>query len=110
MENLKEEKASINEALGIHQDWKILTDARIENLIDDKDTISEVIESEAMTIKEQEFGTGNYELTPYEKKLVLAGFMIAQEIHGRQMRAAATGAMMKLLASRLGIDPNDADA
>lgn len=106
MEKSKEESVSINEALGISHEWKVLTDDRIENLIDTKDTISELIESEALTIKAQEFGEGNYELTPYEKKLMLSGFMISKEIQSRQIRAAATEAMMGLLAAKLGIDPS----
>jgi hypothetical protein len=101
----KTQSTSINEAMGISKEWKILTDARIEELIEAKDTISEVLETEILTIKEQEFGTGSYELTPYERKIALAGFMIAQEIHTRQMKAAAAEAMLGLLASKLGINP-----
>jgi hypothetical protein len=105
----KAESASINEAMGISKEWKILTDARIEELIDAKDTVSEVLETEILTIKEQEFGAGSYQLTPYERKIALAGFLVAQEIHIRKMKAAAADAMLGLLASRLGIDPNAPD-
>jgi len=100
------ENKKINEALGLTDEWRILTDARIEELFDSKETISEVMETEALTAKAQEFGEGSYELTAYEKKLVLSGFMIAQELHSRKMRAAAAEAMMGLLADRLGIDPS----
>jgi hypothetical protein len=100
------ESKNINEALGLTNEWRILTDARIEELFNSEETISDVMESEALTAKAQEFGEGSYELTAYEKKLVLSGFMIAQEMYTRKMRAAAAEAMMGLLADRMGMDPS----
>lgn len=81
-------KQTINEALGIHNDWQVLTDARIENLIDEVDTVSEVIMSELLTINQQEFGDiRDHEFSIYEKKLILAGYLLGQAITMRQMWA-----------------------
>jgi hypothetical protein len=91
---------TINEALEISKDWKTLTDARISESIEAMDTVSDVMLAEALHIKQEAFGDGSYEITNYEKKLMLSGFLLAQEMSARKMAADVEQALFSILLNK----------
>lgn len=106
MEN-KENHTTINEALGIPTAWRDKKQDDVANYFMESDlsTLSEIMEQVALDTKEEEFGEPNsegYELTSYEKKLVYAGFMIAQELDHMKALAAKKELMVDIIKAMLG--------
>ena len=96
---MKKEKETITEALGLKPLWKKEADKLILYLLDNREKISDIIEEFALDTKQDEFGDGDYELTSYEKKLILGGFIMGQTLLHRTMRGSATEALIDLLSS-----------
>jgi hypothetical protein len=70
--------ATITQALKIEDDWLKSTQEVISKIWEDRDTISDIIQDSAVHVRNSEFGNiQGVELTTYEKKLVMLGFMIA---------------------------------
>jgi len=104
------EKETINEALGLSQEWRDAAMNNVESCINESETLSEVMEKIAILTKEGEFGEPSakgYELTSYEKKLIYSGYMIAQEIHVLQALAAKREIMADMIKMMLGKSDSD---
>jgi hypothetical protein len=97
------EGKTISEALGITDEWRTQADNKIEQMIEDEELVSDVIEKMIHDIKEEEFGEGPYELTQYEKKLAYMGFMVLSEISARSHAAAMTSSLLDFMRN-LGKD------
>jgi len=99
------EKETISDALGLSAEWRDNTVDAVESCISEVEKLSDVMETIAIVVKEDEFGepgrTG-YELTAYEKKLIYAGYMIAQEMHLLQAMAAKKEIMSDIIKLMLG--------
>ncbi len=104
------EKETINEALGLSKEWRDITMEAVESRIMDAEKLSDVMEEIALVVKEDEFGepgSKGYDLTAYEKKLIYAGYMIAQEMHVLQAMAAKKEIMSDLIKLMLGKNGGD---
>jgi len=103
---------SVNGALGITDAWKESTiDFCVEQILE-RDRVTEVIETLIHDIKEEEFGEGTYDLTPYEKKLLFAGMLLekalsAQAKHMKGMESLLQ--MLKLLNEDPDKDSDESD-
>lgn len=97
---------TINEALGLSEEWRSITDKKIENLIDEEAHVSSVMEKMIAFLKEDEFGEGEYELSTYEKKLTYMGFMILSEMTAREKAVEKLDTLLGLLASKKKTDTN----
>jgi hypothetical protein len=93
-------KETIADALGLSTEWKRRADRRILRLMETKENISDIIEDFAYTTKDEEFGDGDWEITEYEKKLMLGGFMLGQALLHRTMHGSATEALIDLLMNK----------
>ena len=89
------EDMTIYEALDIPKDWTILNDARIQEEIENSETISDAIEAAILRIKTEEFGEGNYTLSAYEKKLIFSGLHLGNLI----LNMKAQNAMHEMISS-----------
>jgi len=94
-----EEKTTINEGLGISTEWRDSADKKIEELVDNKGLVSDVIEKMILNIKVEEFGEEEYEITSYEKKLAYMGFMVLSEIYAREKAAERLDTLLGMLSS-----------
>jgi hypothetical protein len=92
------EDMTIYEALDIPKDWTILNDARIQEEVENSETISEAIEAAILRIKTEEFGEGDYTLSAYEKKLIFTGLNLGNLI----LNMKAQNAMHEMLSSIIG--------
>jgi hypothetical protein len=103
-------KETISDALGLSAEWRDNTVDAVESCIGEVEKLSDVMETIAIVVKEDEFGepgrTG-YELTAYEKKLIYAGYMIAQEMHLLQAMAAKKEIMSDIIKLMLGKNGDD---
>lgn len=107
MEN--SQKETINEALGLTQEWRDFMIDAVESSVNKAEKLSDVMEDIALCIKTDEFGdpgSKGYELTAYEKKLVYAGHMISQEIQHLQALVAKKEIMTDLLKMMLNKGTN----
>jgi hypothetical protein len=77
---MESSKETIGQALGLSKEWEILNRAYTEEESEECETISELLTSAGDRIKKECFYTPediNIEnLTDYEKKLLLAGFIV----------------------------------
>lgn len=76
-----EKKDTISGALGISDGWFESTVEMIRENWGKHETISDIMEWAARETRDEELGVVNADLTVYEKKLVMAGFIIAQHIN-----------------------------
>lgn len=76
-----EKKDSISGALGISDGWFESTVEMIRENWGKYETISDTMEWAARETRDEELGVVNADLTVYEKKLVMAGFIIAQHMN-----------------------------
>jgi hypothetical protein len=68
---------TLPEALQLDQTWYDNTAKRIEDTFGETtDKISEFIDIEATNVREEEFGEVDVNITKYERKLVLLGYLI----------------------------------
>ena len=86
---------TITEALGIEDGWMNSMDEQISQEFDKHDLLSDLIDHTGTSI------TGK-ELTLEEKKLLFAGFMVAQELNVRKMAFAKMQAMEALMSKLAG--------
>lgn len=99
------EKETISDALGLSAEWRDNTVDAVESCLGEVEKLSDVMETIAIVVKEDEFGdpgSKGYDLTAYEKKLIYAGYMIAQEMHVLQAMAAKREIMSDLVKLMLG--------
>ena len=82
-----EKQQTIAEALNINEEWAVLNRHRIEKANDEFDTVSETIMHSIERLREEELGESKAEISEYEKKLVLVGLHLAQEIMSRRQSA-----------------------
>jgi hypothetical protein len=109
---MADKERTINEALGIPNEWKKSNTKLLRKEIEKNDTISEAMEASLMRIKEEVFGEGTYANTEFEKKLIYAGFMLAQEIMDlkqQQARAVIMGSILSGFSSKPDEDDDDDD-
>jgi hypothetical protein len=72
--------ASITQALKIEDNWYESTCKAIGKIWETRNTISDIMEDSAVHVRNSEFGdVSGVELTTYEKKLVMLGFIIAHK-------------------------------
>lgn len=91
---------TIAEGLHLKEEWALVNRHRIEKAYDDHDTISDTIMNVISDLRMEELGDSN-NVSEYEKKLVMAGFHLAQE--AMQRKQDATHHMItKILTSRSG--------
>jgi hypothetical protein len=98
---------TINEALGLSEEWRSIADKKIENLIDEEAHVSGVMEKMIAFLKEAEFGEGEYEISAYEKKLTYMGFMILSEMMAREKAAEKLETLLALLGGKRAMDKDD---
>lgn len=68
---------TLPEALELTQEWYDNTAKRIEDTFGETtDKISDFIELEANNLRDEEFGEVDVNITKYERKLVLLGYLI----------------------------------
>ena len=102
-----EKEQTINEALGLSQNWRDSKQDEVSNYFMESDlsTLSDIMEQVALDTKLEEFGdpgSAGYELTAYEKKLVYCGFMINQEFELMKSLAAKKELMSDMIKAILG--------
>jgi hypothetical protein len=72
-----DKQQTLPEALQLSQEWYDETAKRIEETFGETtEKISDFMEIEANNIREEEFGEVNVNITKYERKLVLIGYLI----------------------------------
>jgi len=76
----KEKRETITGALGIEEGWYENAIQEIADNWGELPTISDTIEWAAKETRDNELGVVNTDLTVYEKKLVMVGFIIGQRI------------------------------
>jgi hypothetical protein len=72
-----DKQQTLPEAFKLSQEWYDETTKRIEkNYGEITEKISDYIEIEANNVRDEEFGEVNVEITRYERKLLLVGYLI----------------------------------
>jgi hypothetical protein len=99
-------RTSISSALGLSDQWVESNEKSINQEIDEFDTVSESIESTINRLKEEEFGKGDYSNSPFEKKLIFSGFMMAQEMMSRRNKSMQAAVLGHLFGEMLGKKPD----
>ena len=69
-------KDSISEALGVPDNWMETFDDHLKSLYKTSTSFSDLLLEMSYLIREEEFGENNNKLSQYEKKLLLAGFLV----------------------------------
>ncbi len=67
---------TITEGLGIREDYFKVAQERVIKKLKDLDTVSDMLESVAEEIRDEELGETNLRVSDYEKKLILSGFIM----------------------------------
>ena len=81
--------ATIEEALKIEEGWKSNTLAYLSEIEEQFSTISDIMESAAIHVRDSEFeDLKECGLSVYEKKLVMVGYMICQRVYANTMEHA----------------------
>ena len=88
---------TISQGLGIPNSWFEDKAGRVVEIWKDHDKVSEALEQLAQEIKDEEFET-QIPVTDYEKKLILAGYVI-----GHASSVIQTQESMEKLIGRMGI-------
>lgn len=78
-----EKKDTISGSLGISDGWFESTVEMIGENWGKHKTVSDTMEWAAKETRDEELGGVNADLTVYEKKLVMTGFIIAQHMHAQ---------------------------
>jgi len=89
-----EKKDTISGALGIPDGWFESAVKMIKDNWGNHETVSDTMEWVAKETRDEELGVVNANLTVYEKKLVMVGFIIAQHMN---VQAAALNPMSLFL-------------
>jgi hypothetical protein len=95
-------KDSITSALGIEDTWFLENFELLEKALNDSDTVSDAMEQVANQIKVDEFGEGDYQLSLYEKKLILAGLQMGDVLAKAREKQAMESVIHALLQGRSG--------
>ena len=87
--------ASIAEALGLNEEWALINRHRVGKSLDNHETISDTMLECISELREEEFGEPR-DISDYEKKIMMAGFHLAQEIIQKK-QDAVSGALEELI-------------
>jgi hypothetical protein len=91
---------TITSALGVKDSWFKDNFETINEALSDSDTISDAMEQVANRIKVDEFGEGDYTLSIYEKKLILAGLQMGQILAQARGKQAVESMIHAILQGR----------
>ena len=99
-----EKSVTIAEGLGLNEEWALVNKHRVEKELEVHDTVSDTLLSCIESLREEEFG-GGHEISAYEKKIIMAGFHLAQTIIQKQHQAAGN-ALVEVLGTLRGLREN----
>ena len=100
---MSEKKQTVNEGLGISEEWDAINERRLKNDLSDTDTISDAMESAIRRIKSSEFGDdSNYEISEYEKKIMYSGWALHSIMSEARMQSSGGPLMGSILGDILG--------
>jgi hypothetical protein len=92
----------INEVLGISEEWTQATEDRLSVKVEENTYVTDVFLSEIADVRDSEFGKGiNSSISTYEKKLMLAGYLLAQEMSARKLASLAQQAVLQTIMGKL---------
>ena len=94
-------KETITQGLGIEDSW---FDSKVDSIVKiwkEEEKVSAALEAVAQEIKDDEFGTG-IELSAYEKKLILAGYVAGQAAIMAENHAKEKLKRLEMLVKLLG--------
>jgi len=89
---------TINEALGISDEWKTKKERELKELLKNHNAISQILIENAKLIKHECFGE-NYEISEYEIKLMYGSYLICSIIHDSKMEAAQSALLSTLFST-----------
>jgi hypothetical protein len=94
--------ASISEALKIEEGWLRKIEAFVTENWEKHETISDIMEETAIFVRDDEFGgVVNCNLSTYEKKLVLLGFMIGNMKAKSSIEEVHHNLMMQMISEMI---------
>lgn len=103
-------KETITEALGLDEKWLEEFTPKATDYWNQNDRISDALQEIASDIKDEEFGC-NIQLSSYEKKLILAGFILGRETASAEIskKINSVSGLMGLLGAIREIKPDQDD-
>jgi hypothetical protein len=99
-----EKSVTIAEGLGLNEEWALINRHRVEKTLEANDTVSDTLLSCIESLRDEEFG-GAQEISAYEKKIIMAGFHLAQVIIHKQHQSAGN-ALAEVLGTLRGLKEN----
>jgi hypothetical protein len=88
-------KETIAEGLGILEVWADEMHDSITTMFENNDRVSDLILSVGKFVQEESFGEVTAPLSEYEKKLIYAGYIIANKLSKTKLQSAAIEMAMK---------------
>ncbi|NBW56725.1 hypothetical protein EBR43_02855 [bacterium] len=73
---MSEKNQTITEGLGLNEEYFEAAKDLVINKLEGLETISEALEAAAESVRDEELGESNFRISDYEKKLILAGFIM----------------------------------
>jgi len=73
---MSEKNQTITEGLGLNEEYFEAAKDLVINKLKGLETISEALEAAAESVRDEELGESNFRISDYEKKLILAGFIM----------------------------------
>lgn len=102
--------ASITEALKIEEGWLQKTESFLKENYEKFETISEIMEETALFVRAEEFGEDvNCQLSTYEKKLVMMGFMLGNMKAKTSLEEMHHSMMMEMISQMIKGKLNDSE-
>lgn len=102
---MQDKDLTVAEALGLNEDWNTLTRGRIEKLYQTSDTIHEAGLAGIRRMQVECFGEETVgEISEYEKKLMMTGYLLAAVRNDAMLKGMAIKAVVQRL-----IDGKDVD-
>lgn len=95
-----EKKDTISGALGISDGWFESTVEMIRENWGKHKTLSDTMKWAAKETRDEELGGVNADLTIYEKKLVMTGFIISQNMHAQATAINPMALFLEFLKSQ----------